>query len=365
MFRKLFTAILFLFCAAVGLSQGVKYSNEFLNIGVGARSLGMGYTGVASVHDVTAGYWNPAGLVGMRFNLEAGLMHAEYFAGIAKYDYGALGFKIDSSSAACASFVRFGVDNIPNTTDLIDANGNVDYDRISTFSATDFAFIFSYARKIRKLKGLDVGANTKIIRRRIGDFAQSWGFGLDAAATYVYNDFRFAAVARDVTGTFNAWSYNLSPAMISTFQATGNQIPVNNIELTVPRLILGGSWTKNFWKNKIEFTGEINLSTTFDGKRNVLIKSNAFSIDPVFGIEFGYMRIAYLRAGFNNMQQITEVGGKRITTIQPNFGVGLRYKIFLLDYALADFSKTTVSTVSHVFSLKVEINKKSRANRHQ
>jgi hypothetical protein len=340
----------------------VKYSNEFLNIGVGARSLGMGYTGIASVRDVTSGYWNPAGLVGMNSNLEAGLMHAEYFAGIAKYDYGAVGFKIDSLSSASASFVRFGIDNIPNTTDLIDANGNVDYDRISTFSATDFALLLSYGRKIEKVKGLDVGATTKIIRRRIGDFAGAWGFGIDAAATYSFKKFRFAAVARDITGTFNAWSYSLSPTMINTFQSTGNEIPVNNVEVTVPRLILGGSWTNNFFKDKIQFTGEINLSNTFDGKRNVLIASNAMSVDPMAGVEFGYLNTVFIRGGINNIQKITDVGGKRITTIQPNFGVGLRFKIFSLDYALADFSKSSVSTVSHIFSLKIEINKKLRKN---
>ena len=360
MFRKKYFFFPFFLVVLCFKAQVSKYSNEFLNIGVGARSLGMGYTGVASVHDVTSGYWNPAGLVGMHYNLEAGLMHAEYFAGIAKYDYGALGFKIDSSSAACASFVRFGVDNIPNTIDLIDANGNIDYDRITTFSATDFALILSYARKIKKVKGLDVGVNTKIVRRRIGEFANSWGFGLDAALSYNYKDFRFAAVARDVTGTFNAWSYNLSPSMVSTFQATGNEIPTSNIEVTVPRLILGSSWTKNFYKNKFEFTGEINLNTTFDGKRNVLVGTRLFSMDPMFGVELGYLNTVYLRAGINNIQKITEVGGNQITTVQPNFGVGLRYKIFFLDYALADFSKTTISAVSHVFSLKIEINKKPK-----
>ncbi|MFN5183705.1 MAG: PorV/PorQ family protein [Bacteroidota bacterium] len=361
MFKKLLTLIYACFISHLCVSQTVKYSNEFLNIGVGARSLGMGYTGVASVQDVTSGYWNPAGLVGMKDNLEAGLMHAEYFAGIAKYDYGALSFKLDSLSSACASFVRFGIDNIPNTVDLIDANGNVDYDRISTFSATDFALILSYGRKIKKINGLDIGANTKIIRRRIGDFAGSWGFGLDAAVKYSYKDFRFAAVARDITGTFNAWSYNLSPGMISTFQATGNEIPVNNIEVTVPRLILGGSWTKNFYRNKMQFTGEINLISTFDGKRNVFIQSNILSTDPVFGVELGYLNTVFLRGGVNNIQRVTEIGGNRITTIQPNFGVGLKYKIFFLDYALADFSKSTVSTVSHIFSLKIEINKKIKS----
>ena len=112
-------------------SQAPKYSNEFLAIGVGARSLGMSNASVAGVNDVTSGYWNPAGLMGIQSNLQVGLMHAEYFASIAKYDYGAIGGKIDSVSAFGFSVIRFAVDDIPNTTQLIDAGGNLDYNRIT------------------------------------------------------------------------------------------------------------------------------------------------------------------------------------------------------------------------------------------
>src|SRR3954471_378587 len=64
-----------------------KYSNEFLNIGAGARGLAMGSSQVASVKDGTAGYWNPAGLTAIKDYANANLMHADYFAGIGKYDY--------------------------------------------------------------------------------------------------------------------------------------------------------------------------------------------------------------------------------------------------------------------------------------
>jgi hypothetical protein len=72
------------------------------------------------------------------------------------------------------------VDNIPNTIELIDADGNINYDRITSFSAADYAFIFSYARKLA-VPGLTIGGNAKVIYRKVGDFASAWGFGLDAA----------------------------------------------------------------------------------------------------------------------------------------------------------------------------------------
>ena len=197
-----------LFSSLSTFAQAPKYSNEFLQIGVGARSLGMSNSVIASVNDVHAGYWNPAGITGVQSDVQIGLMHAEYFAGIAKYDYGAFTKKIDSLSAFGFSLIRFGVDDIPNTTELIDAQGNVDYDRITSFSAVDYAFIFSYGRKL-SVPNLHVGGNFKIIHRKVGEFGKSWGFGLDAGAKYKSNHWIFGAVLRDVTSTFNAWSYSL------------------------------------------------------------------------------------------------------------------------------------------------------------
>src|ERR1044072_9435325 len=220
-----FTALFLLFLGFGLQAQTRKYSNEFLNIGVGARALGMGNANVASAEGVNSGYWNPAGLLKQKNDIEVGLMHAEYFAGIAKYDYIGASKQIDSNSVAGFSILRFGVDNIPNTLDLVDANGNVDYSRVSTFNAVDFAALLSYARRMPKLKGVEVGGNFKVIRRRIGDMAGAWGFGLGGGAKYNYQNWTLAAMARDVTGTFNAWSFNLDQKQIATFQQTGNEIP--------------------------------------------------------------------------------------------------------------------------------------------
>ena len=145
-----------------------KYSNEFLAIGVGAKNFGMGNSVISNVDDITAGYYNPAGLLKIKKNIQVGLMHSEYFAGIAKYDYIGVSKRLDDKSVGAISLIRFGTDDIPNTTQLIDKDGNIDYDRITRFSAADYALLVSYARKLPK--GLDVGANFKIIHRRIGDF---------------------------------------------------------------------------------------------------------------------------------------------------------------------------------------------------
>lgn len=99
-----------------------KYSNEFLKIGVGARAFAMGGGMTAIAEDVTAGYWNPAGLIALPRNYEVSVMHSEYFASIAKYDYAGFSAKIDSVSRIGFTFIRLGVDDIPNTLNFKEGN---------------------------------------------------------------------------------------------------------------------------------------------------------------------------------------------------------------------------------------------------
>jgi hypothetical protein len=358
-YRLLLSCLLLCFCQfAVGQIASRKYSNEFLQIGVGARALAMSNSYVASVDDVTSGYWNPAGLTGIQSNRQVSLMHAEYFAGIAKYDYGSFAAKLDDKSAFGLSFIRFGVDNIPNTTELIDAGGNINYDRITSFSAADYAFIASYARKTG-IEGLSVGVNAKVVHRLVGEFAKAWGFGLDAGAQYRLGQWKFGAMARDITSTFNAWNYTLNQQTIDVWTRTGNEIPQNSIEVTLPRLILGGG--RYFQLNeKFSLLAETNLNFTFDRKRNVLISSNATSIDPHAGMELGYGGFVFLRAGIGNIQYVTDLYGRRQTSLQPNMGLGVKIGSFTIDYALTDIGDQSVALYSNIFSLKFDINKQNR-----
>ena len=354
LYSAIFTATILL-PLDYSFSQAPKYSNEFLAIGVGGRALAMSNSCVATTSDVTSGYWNPAGLLGIKNDMQFGLMHAEYFAGIAKYDYGAIARRLDSSSAFGLSVIRFGVDNIPNTTELIDASGNVNYDKITQFSAADYAFIISYARA-SKIKGLRLGANAKIIRRMVGDFAGAWGFGLDAGIQYVHSGWKLGAMARDVTSTFNAWSYTLTDQMKDVFAVTGNEIPTNSVELTLPRLILGGARKFDLMKD-LSMLAELNVDMTFDGMRNVFIKSDPISADPHFGLELGYKEIAFLRGGIMNIQKEQDITGKSITTLQPNFGVGIKIKRISIDYSRTNIGDQSIAPNSNIFSLRLDFNK--------
>lgn len=350
------SAFLFFVLGAGGQQvESRKYSNEFLAIGVDARALGMSNSIVAGVNDATAGYWNPAGLVQLNTDYQVALMHAEYFAGIAKFDYGSFAAKIDERSSFGISIVRFGIDKIPNTIRLIDADGNINYDNIVEFSAADYAFFISYARKSKKA-GLNYGGNAKIIYRNIGDFAEAYGFGLDLGSQYAYNNWKFGAMVRDVTTTFNAWNFNLDETTKDVFAQTGNEIPTSVVELTLPKVLLAAG--KYFpIGQKFSIFSELNFDLTFDGQRNVVVSSKYFNLDPHLGIEGGFNQMIFLRFGVGNIQNEQDVDGINNLTFQPNFGVGIKINRFAIDYALTDIGDRSIAIYSNVFSLKVDLNR--------
>jgi hypothetical protein len=334
-----------------------KYSNEYLNIGIGARALGMSNSSVVSANDVTAGYWNPTGLLDIQSNLQVGLMHSAYFGGIFNYDYGALATKVDSNTAIGVSVIRLGVDNIPYTADLFDEEGNVDYNRITTFSASDYGFIFSYAKRL-KIPGLKLGGNAKIIHRRAGDFLTAWGFGLDGALKYDYKKWNFALMARDVTTTYTAFNYNISEDMAEDLIKAGNEVPdESSVEITLPRFIFGVA-RKHTFKDKFTVLGELDIDMTTDGQRNTLITSKTVSLDPHIGFEGGYSEVVFLRAGVGNIQKVkNDSGSEKNYTFQPNIGVGIKLKNLTVDYAFTDVGDQSTALYSHVFSLKLDFYK--------
>jgi hypothetical protein len=350
-----FLCYIFLYTGVSAQVSAPKYSNEFLAIGVGARAQAMGNTQIAVAGDVTAGYWNPAGLLLQQTDYEVMLQHGEYFSGIAKYDYLAFSMPLDTVSSLGFSIIRFGIDDIPDTRFLYDANGAINYDNVTFFSAADYAFLASYARELGVLNGLRLGGSFKILHRKAGDFASAWGFGVDVGAQLDYNNWRFAAVFRDATGTFTAWSHN--PDLVSdVYTQTGNIIPQNSIEVTVPRLIIGAA--RNFQIKKVGILATSDVSFTFDGQRNTIVRTNFASIDPRLGLEVDYSGLAFFRLGLHNLQQLKNFDSSTYWVIEPTFGLGVHYKSVTLDYALSSVGPQTESLYSHIFSLKLALDNK-------
>lgn len=352
--RKLrYWSLLLFIMPLLTFGQGRKYSNEFLNIGVDARGLAMSGSVIASATDVTAGYWNPAGLVGVEDSWQIGAMHSEYFADIAQFDYLAYAQPLDQYSSFGVSLVRFGVDGILNTTRLIDENGNVDYDRITEFSSADYALIGTYARRAKNVPGLSYGGNFKIIYRHVGKFANAIGFGFDVGLHYERAGWLFGANLRDVTTTFNSWNIN-TDELGPIFDLTDNELPEENLELTLPRLLLGVGRNFRLGEN-YELHAEVNGDFSFGGQQNTLVSSQFANISPGLGMELAYKKFLFLRAGAGNVTRVRDFNDNESFTLQPNMGLGLKFKGISIDYALTNIGSVSDVLYSNIFSLKFDL----------
>ncbi len=363
MYMKFLFLTAVIVCSYTAKAQFRKYSNEFLNIGAGARALGMGGAQIASTADGTSGYWNPAGLQKLS-GTTLSFQHAEYFAGIGKYDFISLAKPLaDSTTAIGVSLMRFAVDDIPNTLFLVEPDGTVNYNNISTFSSADYAALFSLSKKImiKEDMPLYIGGNAKIIHRKVGSFAKSWGFGFDVGIQAKVKKWGLAAVLRDATSTFNAWSFSFAEREKEILYLTNNEIPVSSAELTAPRLSVGAF--RDFQLDeKLKLRAETSLDLTFDGKRNTLIKTGFVSIDPRIGVELVIAENVFLRAGISNFQQAYDDKQlnlyKKVWVYQPSGGIGFKIKDIKIDYAFTNLSNQSNPLFTHVFTIALGLHKK-------
>ena len=353
--KILFT--LFIFYGIFSDAQIIrKYSNEFLNIGAGARGLAMGGAVISNQNDVYAPMWNPAGLIGIERDWQGAAMHAEYFESIAKYDYLAYAKALDNNSGVFAiSVVRLGVDNIMNTTQMIDSEGNIDYDKISSFSQSDYAALVSYAFRPGGNHRLSVGVNAILVYRNVGKFASGYGFGFDLGV--LYNDdsgWNYGAMLRDATTTVNFWTVNQKELSAVVNGEEFNPAPKDKMEITMPKLNLGMS--RNFEINRdLELQPEVGLNIDF-AKTAAVISTDFASITPYAGAELKFQDMIFVRLGVNRFQTVTDIEDlKRKVSFQPSGGIGIKYQGLTLDYAITNSGVGGSNFFSNFFSLKLDM----------
>lgn len=200
-----------------------------------------------------------------------------------------------------------------------------------------------------------------MIHRTAGDFTSSWGFGFDAGIRFKKKQWQLGLMARDVTTTFNAWSFSLSDKMREVFYVTGNDIPVKSTELTAPRLIAGGAYQFKI-NSQIGLLATADMEFTFDGKRNTVVASNALNVDPRMGLEASWKDQIFLRLGINNFQQALDDADisnkKKIWIYQPSLGTGFKVNHVTIDYAFTNLANQSNPLYTHVFSFKIDMVKK-------
>lgn len=202
-----------------GEFKTAKYAGEFLNLGVGGRALGMGSAYSALARDVSATYWNPAGLVNIDYP-QIMLMHTEQFAGVVKYDFGSFAIPYGPYRSLGLSLIRLGVDDIPKTklknpADTLSAT-NRPY-KAGFFSDAEYALFLSYA--VKRSSKLSFGGNVKILHKGIGSHS-AWGLGFDVAALYnPWRDLNIGLNLQDFTTTVLAWDTGRREMIVPTLKA--------------------------------------------------------------------------------------------------------------------------------------------------
>jgi hypothetical protein len=337
MIRKIVIALSLCLCAGINIfSQTVigKYAGEFLAIGVGGRALGMGSAQTAIANDVTAGYWNPAGLANMDYP-QIALMHEEHFGSLVSYNYAAVAIPYGTDMSFGLSVMRSSIDGIPDTRNAgIDANGNpvpsdqyanavrLDYSKITEFSNADWAFYLTFAK--RQSDNFYWGANVKLISRSLAEYS-AIGVGFDIGATYRPSDKLYLGLnIQDITTTLVAWS-------------TGRN------ELISPTVKLGAAYAIQF------FGGTLLPAADFDVRFENRQTASSFhagpvSVDAHAGLEFKFKNIFAVRGGYNDVKEFT-------------IGAGIFLPKLEIDYSFARFSQSETDRLpdTHRISLIVTL----------
>src|SRR3989339_564389 len=151
-------------------------SADFLNLGIGARAIAMGgaFTGLAD--DVSAEYWNPAGLSRLT-GKQVLTMYDVLFEGMS-HVYLGFGSKLIDGSAVGLQVNYFNTGNMP----ISDSAGN----ESGSFTAGDLGISVSYARNLNK--SLSFGGNVKVINENLAPGLSGSGYGADIGALYEYTD---------------------------------------------------------------------------------------------------------------------------------------------------------------------------------
>lgn len=314
-----------------------KYAGEFIAIGVGGRALGLGGAYAALADDITAGYWNPAGLSRLNYP-QITMMHDEGFGGLVNYDYAAVAIPIGTRGSLAFSAIRLGVDDIANTqgawTDLnhdgIVESNERDLSKITYFNTADWALYFSYAK--RADEKFSYGGNLKLIRRELGD-ASATGVGFDVAAQYLVTDkLSLGANFQDVTTTLVAWS-------------TGTN------ELISPTLKLGSAYFLDAFTGR--FAPAFDVDFRFENRRSASnAHLGAVSLDFHSGLEFDYRSLFALRAGYSDIGSLTA-------------GAGIHLPKLNIDYSFSKFNGADQLDNTHRISLTFTLQAEQFARRSE
>jgi len=162
-------------------------AGSFLRNDVGVRALGLGGAFTAIANDVTAVYWNPAGLVNL-YNVEIAASYA-LLSLDRRHNFAAVCFPSKSAGVFSFSWIRMDVGGIEGRDQIGAATGE-------TFVNSENAFSLSYG--IPLSNNLAIGASYKYLTDNLANF-NATGYSLDAGCLLrVFSGLKLGLVAKDI-----------------------------------------------------------------------------------------------------------------------------------------------------------------------
>lgn len=311
-----------------------KYAGEFMAIGVGGRPLAMGGAFSAVANDITAGYYNPAGLAQVNYP-QIALMHDERFGNLVNYDYAAVAIPWNTDMTFALSVMRLGIDGIPDTRQALEDGRNpgvtisdpnfitdqyarLNYDKITEFSDQDWAFYLSFA-KIHS-ENFYYGASVKIIYKDIAEF-NAYGVGFDVGAIYLpFENFSVGANLQDITTTLVSWNTGLN-------------------ELISPTAKIGAAYGLHVLNGTL--TPALDFDVRFENRQYAsTFHMGPVSFDMHAGLEFNYNNLFSIRGGYNDVKQFT-------------VGAGIKLPKLNIDYSFARFNMAEIDRLPDTHRISI------------
>jgi long-subunit fatty acid transport protein len=277
---------------------------QFLKIGVGGRASAMGDAFVALANDVSALYWNPAGLSQFNEN-QIMFSHNEWLVDI-NHDYLGAVYHLDETNIFGIAFTSLSMDKMKVTTEFAPF-GNGEY-----FGFNDIAISVTYARKMTEQ--FSVGGTIRYMEETL-DKLKMRGVMIDLGTYY--------------------WTGLGTTRFAVTVSNFGNDLAPDG------KVLLVGSREKSQWQSfspptifRIGFAFEpyqddMNRITTSIQLNHPNDNSENFSI----GTEYSYNKMFHLRGGykFNVDEQ------------NYSFGAGVSLPLSIanvtVDYAFTNFTR--------------------------
>lgn len=216
-------------------AQDTRYSASFLELGIGARALGMGSAYVGLSDDATGFYWNPAGLA-FQSRIEVAAMHANLFNNLERQNYLSFAVPIFGGATISVGAIGLFIDDIgrrnSGSLDSTTYSQRIDNDNIQLkwnngfFSSYEIAAFFTFAKYYRWNMDLGwqyfkvpidigLGLNFKYLTQKLDDKSGT-GLGIDAGFIIrmplnevfqekFYGDLTFGINLQDIAGTNITW----------------------------------------------------------------------------------------------------------------------------------------------------------------